>query len=61
MQFGDNLNEEADEEMDVSDNEDEFPGPRKKCRNDKEVEIGALKVRFYHHHHHCFQVFYLRS
>ncbi|KAK6625582.1 hypothetical protein RUM43_005881 [Polyplax serrata] len=43
MQFGENLNEEADEEMDVSDNDDDFGGPRKKCRNEKDVEIGLLK------------------
>lgn len=47
MQFGENLNEEADEEMDVSDNDDDFGGPRKKCRNEKDVEIGLLKVLFF--------------
>lgn len=48
MQLGDNLNEEADEEMDVSDNDDDFGGPRKKCRNEKEMEIGMLKVSHKH-------------
>lgn len=44
MQFGDNLNEEADEEMDVSDNDDDYGGPRKKLRNDKDSEVGMLRV-----------------
>lgn len=44
MQFGDNLNEEADEEMDVSDNDDDYGGPRKKPRNDKDSEVGMLRV-----------------
>lgn len=46
MQFGDNLNEEADEEMDVSDNEEDFGGPRKKSRTDKDAEVGVLKVKY---------------
>ena len=45
MQFGDNLNEEADEEMDVSDNDEDYGGPRKKPRNDKDSEVGMLRVR----------------
>lgn len=45
MQFGDNLNEEADEEMDVSDNEDDLTCPRKKSRNERDAEMGILRVR----------------